>query len=374
MIHQKAVIGLRGWARLLVALMLFTGNQGCAFLLRYPAVKVSRTEPKEAVFRGVYHVHSRYSHDSKASLKTIYRTARKAGKDFVIITDHNNRRAESELAQPGFSMPPLLILGEEISTADGHLIALGIREEIPPGIPGGDAIDRIHRLGGFAFLAHPFCSKNPWKNWDIRNYDGIEVYDFSHSFYDANKWAFAFKAFLPPGLFLKAYLPGRAPDTEPWDRLLKGRKVHGIASADAHVHVQFLGLNFESLLLQFQAVSIYVYASELETKSVLEAIGSGKTFFAFDVYGDAAGFRFEAVRGGEKWVFGESLRGSGPVKYKVILPSPGEIRVIHNGEMIHKIQGIEFEFETAQKGYFRVEVYKKGKPWIISNPIYAYSE
>ena len=58
----------------------------------------SETEPQAmgepALYRGIYHVHTEFSPDSKASLKNIIETAQKLKLDFVVLTDHNNRRVK----------------------------------------------------------------------------------------------------------------------------------------------------------------------------------------------------------------------------------------------------------------------------------------
>ena len=71
---------------LLVTTLLVSG---CAFVVRLPAFKIDTSTRDDHVFRGAYHVHSEFSHDSKASLSRIIDTAERADLDFVVITDHN---------------------------------------------------------------------------------------------------------------------------------------------------------------------------------------------------------------------------------------------------------------------------------------------
>ncbi|HSM76941.1 MAG TPA: hypothetical protein VLT57_04930, partial [Bryobacteraceae bacterium] len=43
-----------------------------------------------------------------------------------------------------------IIPGAEISTTDGHIVALNIRRDIPKGMNAADTIDAIHAEGGIA--------------------------------------------------------------------------------------------------------------------------------------------------------------------------------------------------------------------------------
>jgi hypothetical protein len=94
------------------------------------------------------HVHtvgSPDAHTIQADLPTIIRAR---GLDGVAITEHNN-----------FDPPKLdaLILpGMEISSSDGHIVALGIEERIPARLPADETIQQIHKQDGVAIIPHPY--------------------------------------------------------------------------------------------------------------------------------------------------------------------------------------------------------------------------
>lgn len=50
-----------------------------------------------------------------------------------------------------------IIPGAEISTTDGHIVALNIRRDIPKGMNAADTIDAIHAEGGIAIAVHPYA-------------------------------------------------------------------------------------------------------------------------------------------------------------------------------------------------------------------------
>ena len=85
--------------------------------------------------------------------------ARRAGLDFVILTDHGDGLRAPD--PPRYVDGVLVIDAVEISTADGHYVALGIGQA-PYRLAGDarDVIDDVHRLGGFGFAAHPDLPNN----------------------------------------------------------------------------------------------------------------------------------------------------------------------------------------------------------------------
>ena len=98
---------------------------------------------------GVIHVHSLFS-DGTGDVKKISHAAKKAGLDWVIITDHNSMDI-----QEGFYDGVCVIRGEEISPqGENHYLALGIKECIEPKSPH-EFIEDVRRQGGFGFAAHP---------------------------------------------------------------------------------------------------------------------------------------------------------------------------------------------------------------------------
>jgi predicted metal-dependent phosphoesterase TrpH len=71
----------------------------------------------------------------------------------LAITDHNTlggARAVQRLA------PFPVVVGEEISTSDGEMLALFLEQEVPRGLPAGETLRLIHEQGGLAGVSHPF--------------------------------------------------------------------------------------------------------------------------------------------------------------------------------------------------------------------------
>ena len=77
------------------------------------------------------------------------------GLTHLAITDHD--RIEGALRARDAAHPGLtIIIGEEIKTADGDLIALFLERAVAPGQPARDTIDEVRAQGGLVGIPHPF--------------------------------------------------------------------------------------------------------------------------------------------------------------------------------------------------------------------------
>jgi predicted metal-dependent phosphoesterase TrpH len=102
------------------------------------------------------HVHSVYSPDGRAAPAELVARAHALGLHGLALTDHNSVRGTSATetlarAIPGF----LFVPGVEVSTADGHLLAFGLRSVPPPGQPLATTVDWVRAHAGEPVLAHP---------------------------------------------------------------------------------------------------------------------------------------------------------------------------------------------------------------------------
>ena len=119
------------------------------------------------------HVHTTHSHDGHCTVAQAVEAARAVGLSGIAITDHDTIAGHpeaKELSRDGF----LAIPGMEISSADGHIIALGISELVPKSLPAGETVKLIRQQGGIAIAAHPFA---PIRRPDIvyrAKFDAIE--------------------------------------------------------------------------------------------------------------------------------------------------------------------------------------------------------
>jgi predicted metal-dependent phosphoesterase TrpH len=98
------------------------------------------------------HSHTIYSRDCLTRPEKLIQRARAVGLDRIAVTEHNNvvgaRRAK-ELA------PDLVILGEEIKTTHGEIIAYFVTDEVPKGLSPEESIRRLRDQGAVISIPHP---------------------------------------------------------------------------------------------------------------------------------------------------------------------------------------------------------------------------
>ncbi|HEY3474500.1 MAG TPA: PHP domain-containing protein, partial [Anaerolineales bacterium] len=100
-----------------------------------------------------FHCHTIFSKDSLTRPEVLVETCRQKGIDRVVVTDHNTI-AGARVAQA--IDPELVIVGEEIATTCGELLAMFVKEEIPKGLTPQEAIRRLRDQGAFISVSHPF--------------------------------------------------------------------------------------------------------------------------------------------------------------------------------------------------------------------------
>jgi predicted metal-dependent phosphoesterase TrpH len=101
------------------------------------------------------HCHSSGSFDSLADPGAIMKAALARGLTHLAITDHD--RVEAALRARDEAPDGLtVIVGEEIKTGDGDLVAVFIEELIPPGMTALETIQAVREQGGLVGVPHPF--------------------------------------------------------------------------------------------------------------------------------------------------------------------------------------------------------------------------
>jgi predicted metal-dependent phosphoesterase TrpH len=100
------------------------------------------------------HVHTIYSGDSCNSVQDILDACKRVGMDGAVVLDHNSTRGGKEAVAMKSDL--LIIPGIEVSSAEGHILAFNVYDEIPRDLSVGETIDRIHSQGGVAVAAHPY--------------------------------------------------------------------------------------------------------------------------------------------------------------------------------------------------------------------------
>jgi len=129
-----------------------------------------------------FHCHTFFSYDSLASPEEMVDRAIEVGLNCLAITDHNEIEGAKRAKEYAKGKPILIILGSEIKTREGDILALNIKEKIPPFLSAKETIKKIKEQGGFAILPHPFSFPENFKGnlkEILKEIDAIEVLNAS---------------------------------------------------------------------------------------------------------------------------------------------------------------------------------------------------
>jgi hypothetical protein len=327
---------------------------------------------------GVIHVHTTHS-DGRGTPEDVVAAAQNAGLAFVVITDHNGFEARH---LEGYSGSVLTMVGTEISTRSGHVVALGLQE--PTYRFTDDALDvmqDIRDLGGVEVVAHPDHPRDDfrWTPWDLGGPWGIEILNSDSQWRQAGWFQTAAALFAypinPTYALLKVMTPPVALVAQ-WDRLLESRNVFGVAGADAH--------GFPSYESVFKLARNHVVLEKPltrnaadDTQAITSSLRRGRSYIAVDALAPADQFFFIAEQGGQQWTMGDDVPAT-PAPRLVAggaMPDGARLTLRRHGEVIAEGLGT-IELAAAQPGVYRVEAFVPGwdVPWIVSNPIYVFDE
>lgn len=107
------------------------------------------------------HLHTTYSWDGTATVSAMLKTAAERGLNVVAITDHDEIAGALEAVELAPTYGLEVVPGVEVSTADGHLLALYVHHVLPAGRSLLDTLRLIGKDGGLAVAAHPAATGLP---------------------------------------------------------------------------------------------------------------------------------------------------------------------------------------------------------------------
>lgn len=360
---------------------------------------------------GAIHCHSTYS-DGSDSLAEIAVAANRAGLDFLLLTDHDTLAPLHDHGERRWGRT-LMLIGAEITPRHNHYLVHGVTDLPSPDLPPQDYIDRVRAQGGFGIIAHPWERGSPllrlkeycWTDWSVDGFDALELWNFSSA------WV-SDCASLPR--LARALLDwrGAVGDPDPrtlarWDELGARRRVVGLGGVDAHGVKQSLGLwtwHVHPYHRIFRTVRTHLLLPEPPAAGdnalrgqVMAALRAGRGYVANWLRGDPAGFRFLA-RAGDRWLtMGDEHVHPGPVGAVRFFAHPPDrggrgrrsggvtVRLLKDGAVVATATAATGEAAMGAAGtggdaairavdqgpgVYRVEVYRGGRGWVYSNPIY----
>src|SRR5687768_1346995 len=109
------------------------------------------------------HCHSWFSGDGVSSPEAMIATAKRKGLHGFALTDHNTSDGCRYLLDKGLVREDgravddfVIIPGVEVTTAEGHLLCLGVVLPFLKGTPAAEVCQMVHELGGVAIPPHPY--------------------------------------------------------------------------------------------------------------------------------------------------------------------------------------------------------------------------
>src|SRR5712692_1023107 len=150
--------------------------------------------------RADLHTHTNASDGWPTPLQLVEHAARRARLDVIAVTDHDTIQGALRAAEYAARRTKLhVIVGEEVSSRDGHIIGLFLEDRVQPGLSAAATIHAIHEQGGIAIAAHPFWrTQRHVRNGNVHgvgwlaaelDFDAIEVENATPGFYVFNQLA-----------------------------------------------------------------------------------------------------------------------------------------------------------------------------------------
>ncbi len=101
------------------------------------------------------HMHSVHSDGTATVGAILHHASACTGLDVIAITDHDTLQGALLACEMAPQFRVEVIPGIEISTQEGHLLALFVDKPIPSGLSYVETAERVRTLGGLPFAPHP---------------------------------------------------------------------------------------------------------------------------------------------------------------------------------------------------------------------------
>lgn len=127
------------------------------------------------------HIHTNHS-DAKPTVQQVLDYVEDhTDLDVIAIADHDTMdgyfEAKTLMVTGNYRFE--IIPAEEVTSKQGHILALFIKEPIKAGMDVKDVIFEIHRQGGLAIASHPF-EQSEWNNKDLPIMNGVGLITLLH--------------------------------------------------------------------------------------------------------------------------------------------------------------------------------------------------
>lgn len=374
--------------------------------------------------RAAIHVHSHWSHDSRAPIEEVVAGAKAAGVKVILFTEHPAPHYEYfTQGHRGTNDGVLLIPGAET----GGFLAFPQRsiQQEKTATPQEFAV-LVRRSDGLVFLSH----LEERMDWEIAGLTGTEIYNTHADVKDERRLLAALRSplgFVQLAPLFRAYpqeafaaLQDYPADyLRRFDELCQKAHLTGVAANDAHHNTGIVltlkeggRLQIDDLLGKKQGelsvtkvplllplvlgkkpgetifrhdldpyerslrhVSTHLLLPTVDEPAVRAGLKAGRAYVAFDWMADPSGFVFQAVSAEGCWPMGSELAFRPGLRLQAEAPLAGSIRLCKDGKVLTEVQERTFAWEVRAPGVYRLEVWlqvaDERRPWILANPIFV---
>src|SRR5690242_11826621 len=149
--------------------------------------------------RADLHMHTNFT-DGWPTPFDLVAHARVTGLDVIAVTDHDTIEGALRACDHAAGRSKLeVIVGEEVSSRNGHIVGLFLERRIRPGMSAAATVHAIHDQGGLAVAVHPFWRTQRrtrsgvvhgvgWLAAEL-DFDAVEVENATPGFYVFNQLA-----------------------------------------------------------------------------------------------------------------------------------------------------------------------------------------
>jgi hypothetical protein len=359
-----------GWIRLL-RWALALGVLTLAWFALLAVVRPLPLTPPPATreLRGAWHVHTTRS-DGRGSPTDVAQSARGAGLDFLVLTDHNPRELPTPVREEGV----LLVPGEESSTPFGHLADVGTRRALTDAEKVSAPVRAVLELGGIAVLAHPLHPQRGWTDLaQARLASGAEVWSGDSAWGALRQRPFtrlipALATALVSTERAMVFALAEAQPVEAWLLALDGPEPKlAFCGPDAHGYPSY-GAAFRWMSVHLTGIAKLPESPAEGAQAVIQELRAGRFYCAVDALAPAAGF---AVLPADRRTFrvGEMLE----VRLPAVHPPGVQIRVHGPGRMV---DASHVRLESPGQVLLEVRVETPGLglgdvswPWLMAQPM-----
>lgn len=374
-------------------------------------------------YRGVMHVHSLLSHDSRSKPEEIRKACQTVGVEVVMFNEHpadhydfvkdgHRGLVEGVLFVPGAEFGGLLAYPQQPVTQ---------KEFKSP----QERVDVVNQAEGMTFL----CHLEERMDWDLTGMTGSEIYNTHADFKNETRLV---KTLRSPIGMIPLLLGSRSYPQETmaalqdypadylkrWDELCQKSRLTGVAANDAHHNQGLSGVIQEDGKLKlidrleeeqgtidpkdvpllapllfgkkagekivlmdldpyersFTHVSTHMLLSEQTEPAVREALKAGRTYVSFEWIADPRGFNFQAIQGEKVFEMGSEIPFAAGIRWRSATNLPVRFRLMKDGKEVDSQLGREYALEVKEPGVYRMEAWVNlpdgPQIWILSSPIY----